>query len=86
MVKDALKETRRAADPSEMDAEVWRCILILGNVKNVGEDLRKSIAEMAKIRCQERSANYLDAFLACRLIPLDKQPGVRSIGIGDVLS
>ena len=85
MVKDAIKKTRGAAGPSGMDADGWRRILISGNFGNVGEDLRKSIAEMAKRLCQERSANYLAAFLACRLIPLDKQPGVRPIGIGEVL-
>ena len=62
----------------------WRQILISGNFGYV-EDLRKSIAEMAKRLCQERSANYLANFLACRLIPLEKQLGVRPIGTGKVL-
>ena len=26
----------------------------------------------------------LMAFVACRLIPLDKKPGVRPVGVGDV--
>ena len=85
MVKDAIKRTRGAAGSSGMDADGWRCILISGKFGNVGEEPQKSIAKMAEILCQGRSANYLAAFLACRLIPLDKQPGVRPIGIGEVL-
>ena len=84
MVKDVMKRTKGAAGPSGMDAGGCRRMLISGNFGNVGEE-RKSIAEMAKRLCQKRSANYLAAFLACRLIPLDKQPGVRPIGIGEVL-
>ena len=85
MVKDAIKRTRGAAGPSGRDADGWCRILISGNFGNVGEELRKPIAEIRKRLCQERSANYLAAFLACRLIPLDKQPGVRPIGFGEVL-
>ena len=85
MVKYAIKRTRGAAAPSEMNADGWRRILISDNFGNVGEQLRKSIAEMAKGLCQERSVNYIAAFLACRLIPLDKQPGVRLTGISKVL-
>ena len=52
---------------------------------NVGGELRKPIAEMAKGPLQERSVNYLAAFLACRLIPLERQPGVGPTAIGKVL-
>ena len=69
MVKDTIKKTRGAAGPSVMDANRWRCILISGNFENVAEDFWKSIPEMAR-RLEVRSANYLAAFLACRLIPL----------------
>ena len=85
MVKDATKKTRRAAGLSGMHTDRWHHILISGNFGYVEEDVRKSIAEMAKRLCQERSANYLANFLACRLIPLDKQLGVRPIGTGEVL-
>ena len=85
MVKEATKKTRGAAGPLGKDADGWRCIVISVNFGNVGEDLRKSIAKMAKRLCQERSANYLAALLERRLIPLEKQPGVRPIGIGEVL-
>ena len=40
---------------------------------------------MARCLCtQEVDLKELMAFVACRLIPLDKKPGVRPIGIGDV--
>ena len=84
MIKDATKKAKGAAGPSGMDANGWCRILISSNFGNVEGDLRKSIAEMTKRLCRERCANYLAAFLACRLIPLDKQPGVKPIGVGEV--
>ena len=36
--------------------------------------------------CREDiSDNSLETFLACRLVPLDKRPGLRPIGVGEVL-
>ena len=48
MVKDAIKRTRGAAGPSRRDPDSWCCMLISGNFGNVGEELRKPIAEITK--------------------------------------
>ena len=85
MVKDAIKKTRGAAGPSGMDTDGSRRILISGKFGSVREDFRKLIAKMAKRLCQERNTYYLAAFLACRLIPLEKQPSVKPTAIGKAL-
>ena len=56
-----------------------------GNFCSSGEDLRKATADMTKRLCRDNTVKHLEAFLACRLIPLDKQPGVRPIEIGEIL-
>ena len=85
MVRDAIIKTRDSAGPSGLDDDGWRRILMPGNFATSGEDLRKATADMTKCLCQDNTVKHLEAFLACRLIPLDKQPGVRTIGIGEVL-
>ena len=50
-------------------------------------DLRKTFAQLIKELREEEleSPSSLESFVACRLIPLDKKPGLRLIGIGEVL-
>ena len=52
-----------------------------------GIDLSKSIARFARILCTEEleDPHSIAALMSCRLIPLDKNPGLRPIGIGEVL-
>ena len=59
-----------------------------------GHSLRSALANFArKISTTETEVlvsngttyTNLEAYMACRLIPLDKNPGVRPIGVGEVL-
>jgi hypothetical protein len=48
--------------------------------------LKQSIAVLArKLASDILDPSSLESFNACRLIPLDKNPGVRPIGIGETL-
>ena len=78
-----------SSGPSKFDADDWKRILAtkIYSADSEGKDVCDSIARMAR---QLRTEDTLDpesisAALACRLIPLDKNPGLRPIGIGEVL-
>ena len=49
--------------------------------------MRKTFAQLIKRLCIEEleTTTSLEAFTVCRLIPLDKKPGLRPIGVGEVL-
>ena len=69
-----------------MDAVGWKRILTSEKLADVSTDLCATIANLIKIlRIENNLANTLEAFLSCRLIPLDKNPGLRPIGVGEVL-
>ena len=76
--------TEGAAGPSGVDAMCWRRYCTAFGQKS--NDLCSALAATARRIC----STYVDptplmAYTACRLIPLNKCPGVRPIGIGEVV-
>ena len=69
-----------------MDAEGWRRPLISKIPGDCGKDLRVAIANVVKKLCTKTIQDEtLEGLLACRLVPLNKRPGLRPIGVGEVL-
>ena len=82
ILKGALK-TKGAAGLSGLDAFAWR--RLCSSFKSASRDLCSSLAAVGRRLCTSFvNPEGLSAFVACRLIPLDKCPGVRPIGIGEV--
>ena len=86
MIRKAAIKTKEESGPSTMDAYGWRRILCLNNFGDANVDLRKTITNFIKMICTEKvSAVSIEAFVACRIIPLYKSPGLRSVGVGEIL-
>ena len=69
-----------------MDADGCRRILCSNIFGDVNVDLRKVVANFIKKICTEKvSAVSIEAFAAWRLIPLNKNPGLRPRGVGGIL-
>ena len=83
LIQKAALKTSGAAGLSGLDAYAWRCMCT--SYKSASAKLCKALAAVDRRIC----TSYIDhssltAFVACRLIPLDKDPGVRPIGIAEV--
>ena len=82
ILKAAMK-TNGAAGLSGLNAYVWR--RLCSSFKSASKDLCSALAAVGRRLCTDSiNPDHLSAFVACRLIPLDKSPGVRPIGIGEV--
>ena len=83
--------TKGAAGPSGLDSDNCRRILISKNYASHGKDLRTAIAKMTQKLCTQKveinkeGRTNLEVYTACHLIPLDKNPVVRPIGVSEVL-
>ena len=81
-IRSAALRVNGAAGPSGLDAHGWRRLCT--SFKGASRDLCASLASVARRICSSYVNPVLVApLLACRLIALDKHPGVRPIGVGD---
>ena len=81
-IRSTALRTSGAAGPSGLDAHAWRRLCTA--FKTASNSLCQSLAAVARRLCSSHlDPQALAPFLACRLIALDKCPGVRPIGIGD---
>ena len=86
LIYNCSKKTSGAAGPSGADADMWKRLLGSKQFKTKPAELCDAVAELARKLClSEVHPTYLRAFVAGRLIPLDKKPGVRPIGVGEIL-
>ena len=75
--------TQGAAGLSSLDAYAWR--RLCSSFKSASYDLCHALAAVGWRICSSNvHPDDLSAFVTCRLIPLNKCPGVRPIGVGEV--
>ena len=69
-----------------MDAELYRRILYSKTFNVVGKILREEIAVFTKnLLTKLYQPSLIEPFVACRLLPLVKNPGIIPICVGEVL-
>ena len=84
-IKKAAMRTHGSHGPFGLEANEWRR-RILTHFGQQSVEISKTIAKIAKkLATEELNPELTEPYNACRLIPLDKNPGVRPIGIGEVM-
>ena len=83
LIRSAALQTFGAPGPSGVDARDWRRLCTSFHSASI--DLCDAMALFARRLCTKFiSPDILSSFLSCRLIALDKCPGVRPIGVCEV--
>ena len=86
LIQKAALLTKGSAGPSGLDADVCCRILCSRNFSYDGLLLREEIAMFVRnMLSKSYDPIVLQPLISCRLIPLNKNPGVRPIGVDEVL-
>lgn len=81
-----VRKVSASTGPSGADAEIWQRILCSKHFKKGPIHLCECVVDLAKkLSCKLVDPEYFKAYTTCRLNPLDKKPGVKSIGVSEVL-
>ena len=84
LMRSEVLHIQGGAGPSGIDAQGWRRLCT--SFRSASTDLCNSLASFARCLCTvDIEHQYIKPYLANRLIPLDKNPGVRPIGISEVM-
>ena len=76
--------THGSHGPSGVDENEWRRNLTYFGQQSV--EISKTIAKIAKkLATEELNLELAEPYKACRLFLLDKKPGLRPIGIGEIM-
>ena len=85
-IQRAALKTKGSAGPSGMHADLFRSILCSNKHHAESKELREQIALLTRrLSTTVFDPSLLEALVSCRLVPLDKKPGVRPIGVGETL-
>ena len=78
--------TKGSVGPNGVDSDTWRRFLCSKSFNRATDEACEAVAVMSRQLCTEFvDPTSRQSLLSCRLIPLDKDPGIRPIGIGEVL-
>ena len=82
-VSTSLEQLYQTVNTTTNKQVLWRRLCT--SFGTVSDGLCNALALLARRLCTEvLDFNSLQAYVACRLVPLDKRPGVRPIGICEV--
>ena len=86
LIKQAARQIKGAPGLSKLDADQFKNMLISKKYKHEGNEHCDQIASLAKkLATTIVDPSTLEAYIACKLIPLNKNPGIRPIGVGETL-
>ena len=84
LIKSLVMQTNGSAGPSAMDAAIWK--RLCSSFQTSSSDLCSALSSLArKIGTSYVDPSGLYPLLASRLIAVNKMPGVRPIGVGEVV-